>query len=255
VVTVAKENTPGAGPADVEKTNPSKHTCFDESGTKITVEKNTEGHICRGTDGEILYTNGSGDQFYLDGIRVMQPLNEDSRKDLVDRALDAYDADGESNLDVITLRQKLITDVKDGVVTWDDDHYIMLTDTNGTLTVPDDYIKIGPKEEVYLAPDQTVTFALKYWQPDGLKLYMGMKAPFGGASVKVGQNTRLLQNTVDSYYDVTNDFESLILDQEQIVDVNGNGLYYDSAENIYISLRLLFLYNLRLRSLVNHMMS
>jgi hypothetical protein len=63
---------------------------------------------------------------------------------------------------------------------------------------------------------------------------MGMKAPFGSASVKVGQNTRLLQNTVDSYYDVTNDFESLILDQEQIVDVNGNGLYYDSAENIYI---------------------
>jgi hypothetical protein len=117
VVTVAKEKTPGAGPADVEKTNPSKHTCFDESGTKITVEKNTEGHICRGPEGEILYTNGSGDQFYLDGIRVMQPLNEDSRKDLVYRALDAYDADGESNLDVITLRQKLITDFKDGVVT------------------------------------------------------------------------------------------------------------------------------------------
>ena len=235
VVTVAKENTPGAGPADVAKTNPSKHTCHNENGEEIVVAKNTAGHICRDSEGEILYTNGSGDQFYLDGIRIMQPLNivmlQDAEynddgvlvspavyDDLTTRGLNAYSADGESNLDVVTLRQKLITDVNN----WDKDHFVMLTDTNGKLTQPQDYIDIGPKEEVYLAKDQTVSFALKYWQPDGLKLYMGMKAPFGSASVNIGHNTYPLSNATDCYYDVTNDFASQI----EVTDVETGEKYY-----------------------------
>ena len=234
VVTVAKENTPGAGPADVAKTNPSKHTCHNEHGEEIVVAKNTAGHICRDSEGEILYTNGSGDQFYLDGIRIMRPLNENSSVDLVDRALDAYETDGETNLDVVTLRQKLITDVEDGEIDWSKEQFVMLTDTNGNLVKPEDYITIGPKEEVYLAKGQTVSFALKFWQPDGLKLYMGMKAPFGEASLNIGHNPYPLYNTVDSYYDVTNDYETLTLVEEQIVDTEGNGLYYDSEDKIYI---------------------
>ncbi|MBQ8354370.1 MAG: hypothetical protein IJY40_01915 [Oscillospiraceae bacterium] len=234
VVTVAKENTPGAGPADVAKTNPSKHTCHNEHGEEIVVAKNTAGHICCGPEGEILYTNGSGDQFYLDGIRIMRPLDENSSVDLVDRALDAYETDGETNLDVVTLRQKLITDVEDGEIDWSKEQFVMLTDTNGNLVKPEDYITIGPKEEVYLAKGQTVSFALKFWQPDGLKLYMGMKAPFGEASLNIGHNPYPLYNTVDSYYDVTNDYETLTLVEEQIVDTEGNGLYYDSEDTIYI---------------------
>ena len=46
------------------------------------------------TDGNPL---GAGNEFYLDGIRVMQPLNEMAeRKDLVEKALEAYTIDGES---------------------------------------------------------------------------------------------------------------------------------------------------------------
>ena len=70
----------------------------------------------------------SGHQFYLDGIRVMQPLNKVVEKEAVydeetdelisptvydamtTKVLNAYTIDGESNLDVVTLRQKLITD-------------------------------------------------------------------------------------------------------------------------------------------------
>jgi hypothetical protein len=233
---VAKAGTPGAGPG-TPTTNAKKHNCFDENGESIAVEANTPNHVCRNNEGAVLYTKGSGNKFYLDGVRIMQPLNEESREDLVVRALDAYDIDFETNLDVITLRQKLITDVEDGEVNWDGIHYVMLTDTIGTVIDPEDYIDCGPKEEVYLAPGQTVTFSLKYWHPEGLKLYMGMKAPFGGASLNVGKAPYTLDNTVDSYFDVTQDYASLITDKETVTDTYGNPMYYDADGKFYIKVK------------------
>lgn len=236
LVTVAKAGTPGAGPG-TPTTNAKKHNCFNNNGESIVVEANTPDHVCRNNEGAVLYTKGSGNKFYLDGVRIMQPLNEESREDLVVRALDAYDIDFETNLDVITLRQKLITDVEDGEVNWDGIHYVMLTDTIGTVVKPEDYIDCGPKEEVYLAPGQTVTFSLKYWHPEGLKLYMGMKAPFGGASLNVGKAPYPLNNTVDSYFDVTQDYASLITDKETVTDTYGNPMYYDADGKFYIKVK------------------
>ena len=169
---------------------------------------------------------GSGNEFYLDGIRVMQPLNEDSDQDLVERAQDAYAADGESNLEVVTLRQKLITDYE---IPFDPESgekeenwpFAVLTDINGEIVLASDYISIGPKEEVYLSKDpnasngQKVSFSLKYWKPEGLKLYMGMKAPFGTAKVHVGHDTYELKNAPDCYYDVTDNYESLVTETDE----------------------------------------
>ena len=169
---------------------------------------------------------GAGNEFYLDGIRVMQPLNgvfdidKESGKDyqkpvdqmdsLTAKGVGAYKTDGESNLEVATLRQKLITDAQAGGNDWNDKNFAVLTDTNGNIVTASEYISIGPKEEVYLSDDngktnaQTVSFSLETWKPEGLKLYMGMKAPFGHAVVNVGDHAIELKNAPDCYYDVTN---------------------------------------------------
>ncbi|MBQ4550839.1 MAG: discoidin domain-containing protein [Oscillospiraceae bacterium] len=206
LVTVAKAGTPGAGP-------------------------------------DLKY---SGNEFYLDGIRIMQPLNESADETLTEKALDAYAADGESNLVVETLRQKLITDVEEGEAVWDGENFVVLTDTNDAITAAEDYISYGPKEEVYLAPGQKVTFSMKYWEPQGLKIYMGMKAPFGtvgtddvgpySAKLNVGKNSFTLRNATDCYYDVTDMQEKLEAVYFQAEDENGNLLFTDAEDNeIYMN--------------------
>lgn len=167
--------------------------------------------------------NGSGNEFYLDGIRIMQPLNESNDKvvnketgeTITDKALGAYATDGEANMEVVTLRQKLITDAELGETPW---NFVVLTDTNDEITTAEEYTSIGPKEEVYLEKGQSVSFSLKYWETDGLMLYMGMKAPFGSATVQVGQTTYNLENATDCYYDITKNYSSLITKYEEADD-------------------------------------
>ena len=207
-----------------------------------------------GTQGAGPNLKSSGNEFYLDGIRVMQPLNESNNtvineatgETITDKALSAYAADGESNLVVETLRQKLITDVEEGEAVWDGENFVVLTDTKGAITAAQDYISYGPKEEVYLAPGQKVTFSMKYWEPQGLKIYMGMKAPFGtvgtdsvgsySAKLNVGKNPFTLRNATDCYYDVTDMQEKLEAVYIQATDDSGNLLYTDADGNeIYMN--------------------
>ena len=191
------------------------------------------------TDGNV---DGAGNEFYLDGIRVMQPLNEMAeRKDLVEKALEAYTIDGESNLDVVTLRQKLITDnyfpvdpeLGETEETWP---FVVLTDVNGDIVYASEYVSIGPKEEVYLKPGQKVTFSLKYWEPEGLKLYAGMKAPFGSGKLNVGHDVYELKNAADCYYDVTDNSASLVEKYEQLRNGNGQPLFNDpNGKEVYMT--------------------
>ena len=181
--------------------------------------------------------NGAGNEFYLDGIRVMQPLNEMAKRDdLVEKALEAYTIDGESNLDVVTLRQKLITDAENGEAVWNGTDFVVLTDINDTIVTAAEYTSIGPKEEVYLMPGQKVTFSLKYWEPEGLKLYAGMKAPFGSALVKVGHDVYDLKNAADCYYDVTDNSASLVEKYEQLCNGAGQPLFNDPEDKeVYLA--------------------
>lgn len=199
-------------------------------------------------------------EFYLDGIRIMQPLKgvyrenaesitpvpENERTPITLKALNAYSTDGEANLDVVTLREKLLeewpVDDEAEESPWD---FVVLTDTVGNIVKASEYESIGPKEEVYLAASyapaegekdadisaQKVSFSLMYWQPEGLKLYMGMKAPFGHAYVNVGSETYELENATDCYYDVTNDYESLIEEEVQLTTKEGWNVYTDQNGN------------------------
>lgn len=154
------------------------------------------------------HDDGAGKDFWLDGIRIMQPLDKSGDADLTAKALGAYAADGESNIETVTLRNKLITDNESDAdieagETEEKWPFAVMTDINGEVVYASEYVSIGPKNEVYLMPGQSVSFAIKYWHTDGYQMHMGMKAPFGTGTVQVGQTTYELKNATDCYYDIT----------------------------------------------------
>lgn len=151
-----------------------------------------------------------GHEFWLDGIRVQNPMNQVSAKYNI--AETAYSDDGEAHVNIVTLRDKIIdaaadTD-EDGNFVWEDG-FAVLTDINGNIVSLTDYISIGPKQEVYLAGDannatngQKVSFTLLNWDMDH-KLYLGLKAPMGTATVKINGKELTVSNTADCYYNLT----------------------------------------------------
>lgn len=144
-----------------------------------------------------------GTDFWVDGIRVMNPMNPDSDKLTI--AQDAYAADGESNMTFATLRDALLADTTEngnGELVWDTSKgFVVFTDSNSEITKASEYKSDGPKEEVYLAKGQSVSFSLADWDADTNHLYLGIKAPMGAGTVQLGSKTINVNNTVDCYYD------------------------------------------------------
>lgn len=150
------------------------------------------------------HTGNYGTDFWLDGIRVMNPMNPDSGNNLT-IAQDAYATDGESNMTVATLRDALLADTtqnESGELVWNNENFVVFTDSNGAITSASEYKSNGPKEEVYLAKDQSVSFSLTDWNANENHLYLGIKAPMGAGTVKFGNESVAVNNTVDCYYDV-----------------------------------------------------
>lgn len=149
-------------------------------------------------------TGNYGTDFWLDGIRVMNPMNPDS--DNLTIAQDAYAADVESNMTFATLRNALLADTREsesGELVWNNENFVVFTDSNGAITSASEYKSNGPKEEVYLAKDQSVSFSLTDWNANENHLYLGIKAPMGAGTVQLGDDDSVaVNNTVDCYYDV-----------------------------------------------------
>lgn len=161
----------------------------------------------------------TGKDFWLDGIRVVNPL--DIRDTNYKIAEDAYLQDGESEMISITLRQKLLTNAHeaqktdengDPVVNEDGDPiyelvwdagFVVFTDSNGEIVSAEEYQSIGPKEEVYLNKGQKVSFSVITNDTTAYKLFLGMKAPFGSGKVQVGSKEYILGHAADCYYNVT----------------------------------------------------
>ncbi|MGM9616277.1 fibro-slime domain-containing protein [Butyricicoccus sp.] len=146
-----------------------------------------------------------GKEFWLDGIRVVKPLNADDTNASV--ANSAYATDGEANMTVETLRQKLLveytTEDENGNMVWDGVNFVVFTDTNGEIQLASEYKSNGPKEEVYLNKGQSVTFSLYDWDANTNKIYLGMKAPTGSGSVSINGNPLNINNAADCYYDIS----------------------------------------------------
>lgn len=144
-----------------------------------------------------------GTDFWVDGIRVMNPMYPDSGNLTI--AQDAYAADGESNMTFATLRNALLADTtenKNGELVWNNKNFVVFTDSNGAITSASEYKSNGPKEEVYLAQGQSVSFSLTGWNANENHLYLGIKAPMGVGTVQLGNKSVAVNNTVDCYYDV-----------------------------------------------------
>lgn len=146
-----------------------------------------------------------GEDFYLDGIRVVNPLNPKDTNVSVANA--AYATDGEANMTMVTLREKLLADytvdTEDGSIKWTGEGFVVFTDNNGEIQTASEYQSAGPKEEVYLNNGQSVTFSLEGWDANTNKIYLGVKAPLGSGTVSINGNTLNLSNAADCYYDIS----------------------------------------------------
>lgn len=178
-------------------------------------------------DGQIIPdSDQSGAKFYLDGIRVYQPLIED------DQAERAYAADGESHIALMNIRSKIAADSEVGL---GGDNFVTLTDAEGNLQ-QDDYMSIGPNEELYLNEgDYTASFHLLNWDSEHYNLYLGMKTPDQQThTVKVGNQTITLNNSADCYYDVSDyiTVEQIDVDEDGKMDFSVGTLTVSNADGL-----------------------
>ena len=178
-----------------------------------------------------------GKDFYLDGIRVVSPLNPLSENGEV--AVEAYSDDGEAGMVSATLRQKLLkdytTDGENGLV-WTNGGFVVFTDSNGRVETADEYQSNGPKEELYLNAGQSVTFSLANWDADSNKIYLGIKAPVGAQSITIGSHPVTITNSADCYYDISGYGDITTVDDVKVVTFKitaGNGLI--SLTNIKVT--------------------
>lgn len=141
--------------------------------------------------------------YYLDGIRVYNPLGKDS-EELDETVKEAY-GPNELNATFMEVRTKLLEagtlsedNAVDGVV------YIDQTgdgsqETNNIAT----YKKDGPKDEVYLSTNQAIAFAV---DDPNATYYIGLKGPQGGTRAEISngskKSTPQITSASDLYYKV-----------------------------------------------------
>ncbi|WP_435645467.1 Ig-like domain-containing protein [Butyricicoccus porcorum] len=154
-------------------------------------------------------------EFYLDGIRVFQPMGDDPADGYgYETANSAYAADGEQNVAVVNIRDKIAADTEGEYA----NDIFTLTDVNGVIVDVADYTDIGPNQELYLKESYSGSFALVNWDSKNYKLYLGMKAPNGkSAQVTIGGKDFEINNSADCYYDISDCVESETLDDGTVV--------------------------------------
>lgn len=176
----------------------------------IPIYQNTalgNGETCYDTYTVTIYVYKSGtlhdtnNEFYLDGIRVFQPVGTSTdENEGYATANSAYATDGEQNVAVLNIREKIVDDANADYA----DDVFTLTDVEGNIMDVEEYSDIGPNQELYLKEGYSASFALVNWDSKSYKLYLGLKAPNGGASeVTVGSGTFEIGNSADCYYDIS----------------------------------------------------
>lgn len=143
---------------------------------------------------------GDGTNFYLDGIRIYNPIDPNGAD--AEEAQDQYRTDREANAEITELRNILLDaeSYKEGTADG-----ILYTDGNDYGSSV--YESQGPNNEVYLKPGHSVGFKLLV--DAGMRtVQLGAKAVNGDVSLMVGSNettqqSRTLTSASDMYYDIT----------------------------------------------------
>lgn len=154
-----------------------------------------------------------GSTFYLDGVRIYNPLGENIDQ-LPAEAKEAYKADGElgSKLayirDGILKNSTIITDVQGTVYI---DKYKSSTSSTGYVDghsvilgqegVLDEYTRYGCKTETYLPAGKSLTLTL---DQDYSNIQLGLKSSVKDATYTINNGaTRNINSSTDMYYKVT----------------------------------------------------
>ena len=96
-----------------------------------------------------------------------------------------------------------------------------------------DYVKTGPKNEIYLANGEVVSFAIKNC-PNDMQVWIGLSAPDGKTgSIEVNDEayTPDIASTVDMYYPV----QPKVIDGEQTLKIKNVGSSLISITNVKIT--------------------
>ena len=107
-------------------------------------------------------------RFYLDAIRIYDPAKPDGEH--YKEIEEVYEKDGENRPEFKEIRNILLNAKNTSAVT---EIGAVFVDGNGALTDIEDYEAYGPKNEVYLAPGQAISFNLETTSediPDKLQL-------------------------------------------------------------------------------------
>lgn len=153
--------------------------------------------------------------YYLDGVRVYNPIQGLEEDQLVQ---DAYGADHELNAVFQEVRDILVTQANlpegdelpnNSVVFIDqvDGQTGVKTSEVGT------YVEYGPKNEVYLAPGQSIAFQVA--TGSNSHYYLGLKGPAGATQAEATNGTGKMQieicGSCDMYYGVTPNANGIVM--------------------------------------------
>lgn len=136
------------------------------------------------------------EDYRLDGVRVYQPYANQSDY-----------AESDRNAHFIKLRDKLVDSLNQMIA---DAGENPITDTIAFFTdkgnpTPADYIVDGPKNEIYLEPNQSVAFEIQNYAnyPDSAKVMVGLSVQANASAiVSLNGTSTTIYSDVDVYYDI-----------------------------------------------------
>lgn len=168
---------------------------------------------------------GTTGTYYLDGIRVYNPLGNVDANSVAGKA---YSQAGESNAQYISVRKELLDSTNAGSLEASINGSLFIDKSENKVGDRTDdigtYKDYGPKNEVYLKKDQGVAFKIKEYNADNNKVFIGLKSPEGKeVKVKVTSGNKAeeitLSSAADLYYEIK-------------PDSNGNVVIQNMTDNL-----------------------
>ncbi len=153
--------------------------------------------------------------YYLDGVRVYNPIQGLEEDQLVQ---DAYGADHELNAVFQEVRDILVTQANLPEGDKLPNNSIVFIDQvdgeiGGETSVVGTYVEYGPKNEVYLAPGQSIAFQVA--TGSNSHYYLGLKGPAGATQAEATSGTGKMQigicGSCDMYYEVTPNADGIVM--------------------------------------------
>lgn len=153
--------------------------------------------------------------YYLDGVRVYNPIQGLEEDQLVQ---DAYGADHELNAVFQEVRDILVTQANLPEGDELPNNSVVFIDqveeqTGVTTSEVGTYVEYGPKNEVYLAPGQAIAFRVS--TGSNLHYYLGLKGPDGATQAEATSGTGKMQieicGSCDMYYEVTPSADGIVM--------------------------------------------